>query len=54
MECYTHVCEGKLPVVPGRDRQCLNFEGVMQTMYVRGSQEYCASPHPPLSHESNS
>lgn len=52
--CDTNVCEGKLPVDPGRDRQCLNVEGEMKMMFVRASQEYCASSFTPLLQEQNS
>ncbi|NP_001347763.1 interferon gamma receptor 1 precursor [Takifugu rubripes] len=49
-ECDTNVCKGKLPVDPGLDRHCLQVEGEMRTMFVRGSQEFCTTTK---THEKN-
>lgn len=50
-DCDTKVCEGKLPVDPGQGRHCLQVEGEMLMMFVRGSQEFCTTPK---THETNS
>lgn len=52
--CDTNKCEGKLPVDPGQDRQCLEVKGETQMIFVRGSQQYCASSFTLMPHEQNS
>lgn len=41
--CDTEVCEEELPKDPEQEQQCLSVRGVMKSMSVLGSQEYCAS-----------